>query len=125
MQHWPWLKNTAPCVPASADSRSASSKTMLGDFPPSSSDTRFRFPFAASAIFWPVVCSPVNVILSTSVCAASGAPAVSPKPVITFTTPGGNPTSVISSARRSAESGVCSAGLRTTVFPAARAGPSL
>ena len=66
MQHWPWLKNTAPCVPASAASRSASPKTMLGDFPPSSSDTRLRFPFAASTIFWPVVCSPVNVILSTS-----------------------------------------------------------
>ena len=94
MQHWPWLKNTAPCVPASAASRSASAKTMLGDLPPSSSETRFRFPFAASTIFWPVVCSPVKVTLSTSVCAASGAPAVSPKPVTTLTTPGGNPTSV-------------------------------
>ena len=82
-------------------------------------------PFAASRIFWPVPVSPVNVTLSTPGWAASGAPAVGPNPGITLTTPGGKPTSSISSASRSADSGVCSAGLRTTVFPAASAGPSL
>jgi hypothetical protein len=39
-----------------------------------------------------------------------------------LTTPGGMPTSAISSAIRSVESGVISAGLSTTVFPAASAG---
>jgi len=40
-----------------------------------------------------------------------------------LTTPGGNPTSRISSATRSVESGVISDGFITTQFPAARAGP--
>ena len=40
-----------------------------------------------------------------------------------LTTPGGNPTSTISSAKRSEDSGVSSLGLRTTVLPAASAGP--
>ena len=39
-------------------------------------------------------------------------------------TPGGKPTSSASSPSRSALSGVCSAGLSTTVQPAASAGPS-
>ena len=40
-----------------------------------------------------------------------------------MTTPDGNPTSAMSSATRSDVSGVSSAGLKTTVFPAASAGP--
>ena len=57
-------------------------------------------------------------------CRLMAAPAVSPYPGTMFTTPGGNPASVISSPTRSAVSGVCSAGLSTTVHPAASAGPS-
>src|ERR1700739_1224228 len=41
-----------------------------------------------------------------------------------FPTPAGNPASMIRSPRRSAESGVCSAGFSTTVQPVASAGPS-
>ena len=41
-----------------------------------------------------------------------------------FTTPGGKPTSAISSARRRELSGVSSEALSTVVLPAARAGPS-
>ena len=125
MQHWPWLKYTAPNVPSTAASRSASAKTRLGDLPPSSSDRRFMLPPAAFMIFRPVPVSPVNVTLSTSGWAASGAPAVGPYPVTTLTTPGGKPTSAITCISRRADSGVCSAGLSTTVFPAASAGPSL
>ena len=66
----------------------------------------------------------MKATLSTSWCAASAAPAVSPKPVTTFTTPSGTPASAMSSASRSAVSGVCSAGLSTTVLPVASAGPS-
>ncbi len=40
-----------------------------------------------------------------------------------LTTPAGNPTSVISSASRSDDSGVSSLGFSTTVLPAASAGP--
>src|SRR3954469_1209070 len=43
-------------------------------------------------------------------------------PVTMLTTPAGIPASATRSAKRKAESGVCSAGLRTTVQPAARAG---
>ena len=66
----------------------------------------------------------MKAILSTSSCAARAAPAVSPKPVITFTTPSGMPASAISSPSRSAVSGVCSAGLSTTQLPVVSAGPS-
>ncbi len=41
-----------------------------------------------------------------------------------FTTPGGNPTSVINSASRKAVNGVISLGFITAVLPAAKAGPS-
>ena len=46
-------------------------------------------------------------------------------PTTTFSHPGGSPASVSSSASRSAESGVCAAGFRTTAHPAASAGASL
>jgi len=74
-------------------------------------------------IFWPVKCEPVNAILSTPAWAASAAPAVSPNPGTTFTTPGGTPASNISSPRRNGVSGASSAGLRMIVQPVANAGP--
>ena len=46
-------------------------------------------------------------------------------PVTTLTTPSGRPASRHASAKSSAVSGVCSAGLSTTVLPAARMGPHL
>ena len=67
---------------------------------------------------------PVKDTFATSGCSTSRCPAVGPYPGTTFTTPGGKPTSVMSSATRSADIGVSSAGLSTTVFPAASAGPS-
>ena len=45
-------------------------------------------------------------------------------PLSTFTTPAGRPASAKISARRSIESGVCSAGLMIIVLPQARAGAS-
>ena len=95
---------------------------IAGDFPPSSSDTFFKFPAAARTISLPTSVEPVNATLSTSGCAASAAPAVSPKPVSTFTTPGGTPASRMISPRCNAVSGVCSAAFRTMVQPAASAG---
>ena len=49
---------------------------------------------------------------------------VVPGPGTTLIEPGGKPTSVASSAMRSALRGVCESGLRTTEQPAARAGAS-
>ena len=80
---------------------------------------------ASRAMICPVTVSPVNAILSTSGCFTSAAPAVSPNPVTTLTTPGGNPARSTSLANSSVVTGVCSAGFRTTVLPAASAGASL
>ena len=53
---------------------------------------------------------------------ARASPITSPDPVSAFATPAGRPASISSSPSLKADSGVCSAGLRTTVLPAARAG---
>jgi hypothetical protein len=95
---------------------------IAGDLPPSSSDTFFRLPVAACTINLPTSVDPVNATLSTSGCAASAAPAVSPKPVRILTTPSGTPASVINSASRNAVNGGCSAAFSTIVQPAANAG---
>ena len=78
-QHCPWLKKIAFAAPATA-SGEASSKTMFGDLPPSSRLTFFRFPAAAWTISLPTSVEPVKATLLTAMCAASAAPAVSPKP---------------------------------------------
>ena len=94
---------------------------MLGDLPPSSSVTRFSARPALAPISRPTTVEPVKAILSTSSWSTSAAP-VSPSPVITLSTPSGSPASSASSPSRSAVSGVCSAGFRTIVQPAASAG---
>src|SRR5580693_1220688 len=123
LQICPELLNTAIAAPGTAASISASANTTSGDLPPSSSCRRLRLPAEALTISCPVKCEPVNATLSTSGCAASAAPAVSPYPGTTFTTPGGTPASRQSSARRSGDGGASSAGFSTTVQPVASAGP--
>jgi hypothetical protein len=111
----------ASTTPSTTESRSASSKTMKGDLPPSSRLTRFPVPAVAERMMRPTSVEPVNAILSTSGWATRAAP-VRPSPVTTFKTPAGSPASRESSAKRSAVRGVNSAGFRTTVFPVASAG---
>ena len=60
--------------------------------------------------------------MSTSGCVTSDAPAGSPWPVITLSTPFGR-TSAASSASLTVVIGVVSAGFSTIVLPAASAGP--
>src|SRR6185369_15780222 len=86
--------------------------------------TRARWPAAARITAVPVAVEPVKATLSTPGCSASGAPASGPKPVSTLKTPGGKPASSNSFANSKVEAGACSAGLATTVQPAASAGPS-
>ena len=84
---------TPKSAPSMAASKSASAKKMLGDFPPSSSVTRFT---VSAACFHDDLADsriPVNAILLTSGCWTMGAPQVSPKPVTTLTTPVGSPQS--------------------------------
>src|SRR5438093_978062 len=92
---------------------------MFGPFPPSSRSGRFRLVAASRMICWPTSTEPVKQILSTPGWRASAAPATEPLPGTTFTAPGGKPASFVSRAISSALSGVYSAGLRMTVFPAA------
>ena len=77
---------------------------------------------AARATSLPVATSPVSDTIATSGWRTSPAPAGSPWPKITFSTPFGRCSAQIS-ASRAAVSGVCSEGFSTTVLPAASAGP--
>ncbi len=72
----------------------------------------------------PVVVSPVKEMRSTPRCLTSASPASSPVPLTRLNTPSGRPASAKMPAHSEAESGVSSAGLSTTVQPAASAGAS-
>ena len=123
MQIWPEFAKTDMAATGTAFSISASRQTMTGDFPPSSSDTRFRFTVPARAMAWPVAVEPVKTILSTPGCSASAAPASAPWPVTMFSTPSGSPASSISLAISRTVSDASSEGFSTTVQPVASAGP--
>uniref|UniRef100_A0A0A9H5S5 Rf2c n=1 Tax=Arundo donax TaxID=35708 RepID=A0A0A9H5S5_ARUDO len=76
-------------------SRSASSNTMIGDLPPSSSETGLRLLSAAAFMTSrPTSVDPVKLTLSTSMCDATAAPAVGPNPGTTLSTPSGTPASL-------------------------------
>src|ERR1041385_7401074 len=108
-------------IPSTAWSSAASSKMTFAAFPPSSSVSFLPVPASSRWIALPTSVEPVNATLSTSSCVTSAAP-VRPSPVTMLTTPGGNSAWRTTSQKSSAVSGVVSAGLSTTVFPAASAG---
>ena len=108
-------------MPSTAWSSGASSKTMFAALPPSSSVRPLPLPASSRWIALPTSVEPVNAILSTPGCATSAAP-VRPSPVTMLTTPGGSSAWRSTSQNSSAVSGVVSAGLSTTVLPAASAG---
>src|SRR6267154_43440 len=113
---------TPKSAPSTAASQSASAKKMLGDLPPSSRVTRFRVSAALFTIIFPTAALPVKATLSTPGWATRAAPVILPKPLMMFTTPGGRPASSNQLANSKAVSGVCSAGFRMQVQPAASAG---
>ena len=121
----PELQNAPHTAAPAASSRFASSKTIIGSLPPSSSTTDVRFLAAASAIFLPVATEPVNMILSGA--ASTNAAPVAPAP-LTICTRFDKLKFVGLSAAFSNISpifkptiGVSSDGFITTVFPAIRA----
>ena len=119
----------SPCVvPAprattigTAVSRSASSRMIAADLPPSSSTQRLTCAPQTSPIFLPTSVEPVNVTMSTSGWATrrSDASRVAATMLIT---PGGNPASVTRSAIANSVSGSGSGALTTAVQPATIAG---
>ena len=106
---------------AAASSTLASSKTRSGALPPSSRWTRFSCSAAAVATSMPARMLPVTETIVGTGWDTRALP-VSLSPQTTLSTPGGR-NSAASSASRTDVTGVLSAGLSTTVFPAARAGP--
>ena len=112
-------------APSAVASMSQSDSATSGDLPPSSSVRLAMFGAAALATFTPVGTDPVKVMCRTKRWEDNAAPASMPSPVTTFTTPGGTPQSKMIWARSSAVNGVVSAGLATTVQPAAKAGATL
>ena len=117
------MPNTDIGAAAAAASRSASANTMLADLPPSSSVTRLMVSAAWRAMPRPTSVEPVNATLATSGCSTRREPHTLPGPATTFSTPSGSTVAAIFSSS-TAVSGVSSAGLSTTVLPAASAGPS-
>jgi hypothetical protein len=126
VQASPPLRILAISAPSTAASMSASSKMMNGALPPSSIE---QFTTASAA--WrsrtrPTSVDPVKDSLRTrGSCSMADTTAPDFRVVSTLTTPSGTPASASRSAMYSAVSGVSSAGLSTTVQPAASAGPIL
>ena len=111
-------------APSTAASRSASSNTMNGALPPSSSDSFFTVRAHCAIRIFPVSVDPVNDSFRTSGLDVSSPPTSDALPVMTLKTPFGTPARSASSASASAENGVCEAGFNTTVHPTATAGPA-
>ena len=65
VQTWPALKKMAPAVPPATACGSASGRTIIGDFPPSSSETRLRVSVALLLMSLPTSVEPVKATLST------------------------------------------------------------
>ena len=106
--------------------KSASSRTMAADLPPSSRNTRLSVSLAAAMIRRPVAVEPVNVTTSTSGLVVSTAPTSGSDELSTFTTPAGMSVWLaINSPSASVTRGVSGAPFNTTVHPAASAGGSL
>src|SRR3981081_4453076 len=124
-QVWPALRYLEASAPSTAASRSASSKTMKGALPPSSSESFLIVSAHCFINVRPVSVEPVKESLRTAGFAHSSPPIQRESPVTKVSTPFGNTPPSASTAMASAEKGVLPAGLITTVQPAARAGPAL
>src|SRR5690349_11233169 len=99
---------------------------MNADLPPSSRNTRLSDSAALAMTLRPVAVEPVNDTTSTRGSVLSIAPIAWSELLTTLSTPGGRSVSVAAMAATAAAAhGVSGAGLRTTVQPAARAGPTL
>ena len=121
----PVLRYLEASAPSTAASRSASSKTMKGALPPSSSESFLMLGAHCDISLTPISVEPVKVSLRTIGLAVSSPPISAAPPVSTLNTPLGIPARSASTASASAEYGVCVAGLSTIVHPAASAGPAL
>src|SRR5688572_18127714 len=122
VQRCPLVPKAPKMAPSTTRSRSASGRTTMAFFPPSSRDTR-RGPvsMAAAATFRPVGTDPVKLTAPTPGWTAMAAPG-SAKPWTSWMSPSGTPASRQAATNASAQAGACSEGLRTIPLPARSAG---
>src|SRR6202034_3829403 len=104
--------------------RLASSSTIMGFLPPSSSEQCLKLWAAIPPMMRPTADEPVSEIARTSECSASGVPTAGPKPATMLITPLGNPASVSARTKLKVEGDVSCAGLMTQVLPHTMAGSS-
>ena len=122
LQICPMLRNERFTPSATARSRSASVKTTMGVWPPSSRISFFRSAAAWRMRCWPTSVEPVKAIMRVSGWVISASPTVELGPVTTLMAPAGNPASPIMAQKSVVASGALRGGLTTTVQPAASAG---
>src|SRR5258708_37876924 len=125
LQDWPEFVHMPAMSRETTALKSASSRMMLADLPPSSWATRLTVGAAARATSMPARVDPVNDSLSLSGRAERQAPTLMPSPLTRLNTPAGAPASSRISADRMAFRGGPSDGLSTIVQPVARARASL
>ena len=115
-----WVQTAKPSM--AADGRSASSRTMVADFPPSSRKRRFMVAAPFSMIRLPTAVEPVKEMQSTCGERVSSSPTRWSDAVTTLKTPGGmSVCSATTFPMRVACQGVSGAGLSTMVLPVASA----
>jgi hypothetical protein len=124
VQRWPVVPKAPHSAPSIASSRLASSSTIMGFLPPSSSEQCLKVFAAEVPTVRPTSVDPVRETARISGCSVSGPPMAEPKPVTTFTTPLGRPASTSARTKLKVDSGVSCAGLMMQVLPATRAGNS-
>jgi hypothetical protein len=108
------VAHQTPCAAQlTAWSKSASSKTIFGLFPPNSRVTGFKLDLAAaSMILRPTIVLPVKATFSIFMWDEMAEPAIGPYPVTRLRTPAGKPASWIRPHMRIAVRGVNSEGYK-------------
>src|SRR5271169_1800018 len=124
VQRCPVVPNAPQRPPSTASSRFASSSTIIGFFPPSSSEQCLKLFAAVAPTILPTAEDPVSEIARTVGCSVSGVPTSEPNPVTILMTPLGTPASVNACTKLKVESGVSCAGLMTHALPHTTAGSS-
>lgn len=117
------LKKQPPQLSSTAFSILASSKTIIGDFPPNSRQIFFKLDsLEAYKIFLPTKDDPVKLTFLTSGCLVIASPAICPYPGNILSTPGGKPASTTREQKNKQARGVTSEHFITIQFPAAKHG---
>ena len=124
VQRCPVVPKAPQSPPSIARSRLASSSTIMGFLPPSSSEQCLKLLAAVAPTILPTAEEPVREIARTTGCSVRGVPTSVPNPVTMLMTPFGTPASVSACTRLKVESGVSCAGLITQVLPQTTAGKS-